>query len=219
MEYSESEIEEIADIISERRLTPYMGASSEAKHDAIFGYSMSTAVAESFWTPIRGLELTLRNRVGKNFVRVYGPAWHEENAGIFQYQQMSQINSAKDKAAKKYRQDFVEELGLGFWAALFAVRYENMWRGCLRHVFGYMPRGADRSDVRNAVEKCRKFRNRIAHHEDISEAFSAAAAEEHFYMILETIAWMSPTMSKYIKAQSRVLDVLEKTENTKTLPS
>jgi hypothetical protein len=54
-------------------------------------------------------------------------------------------------------------LNFGFWSGLLGPKYEELWRDCLHRAFPNS--SGKRKQVAVAVERVRKFRNRLAHHD------------------------------------------------------
>ena len=77
--------------------------------------------------------------------------------------------AAKDKldweAGSQLPGRVVAELSLGFWVALFARGYEeSLWRTALYRCFDPTPA---RRQLHKQLNRLRRFRNRVAHHEPI----------------------------------------------------
>jgi hypothetical protein len=61
------------------------------------------------------------------------------------------------------RHQIVAGLSFGFWTGLLGPKYEELWRECLHKAFPNS--SGKRKQVSVAVERVRKFRNRLAHHD------------------------------------------------------
>lgn len=64
---------------------------------------------------------------------------------------------------KESRDQIVAGLSFGFWSGLLGPKYEELWRDCLHRAFPNS--SGKRKQVAVAVERVRKFRNRLAHHD------------------------------------------------------
>jgi hypothetical protein len=66
---------------------------------------------------------------------------------------------------KECRHQIVAGLSFGFWSGLLGPKYEDLWRETIHRAF---PNAAGRrKQVAVAVERVRKFRNRLAHHDSM----------------------------------------------------
>jgi hypothetical protein len=66
---------------------------------------------------------------------------------------------------KESRHQIIAGLSFGFWSGLLGPKYEELWREALRRAF---PNSSGRrKQVSVAVERVRKFRNRLAHHDSM----------------------------------------------------
>ena len=96
----------------------------------------------------------------------------------------------------------VAALSLGFWVALFAKRYEeDLWRPVLHQCFN--PR-QDRRRVHDQLNRLRRLRNRIVHHEPILH-WNLQADHD---LILGLLGLLSPETKTWVEHHSRVLEVL-----------
>ncbi|KZB82374.1 hypothetical protein AVL48_10700 [Amycolatopsis regifaucium] len=64
---------------------------------------------------------------------------------------------------KETRHQITARLSFGFWSGLLGPKYEELWRDCLHGAFPNS--SGKRKQVAVAVERVRKFRNRLAHHD------------------------------------------------------
>lgn len=63
------------------------------------------------------------------------------------------------------RHQIVAGLSFGFWVGLLGPKFEELWRDSLRHAFPNS--SGQRKQISVAVERVRKFRNRLAHHDSM----------------------------------------------------
>ena len=84
---------------------------------------------------------------------------------------------------------------------MFKGQYERiLWPLLLSNVFPHAPRRQrSRTDISRRVDRIRRLRNRVFHHEPIWHL--PDLADQHA-LILETIGWISPAML----AMTRLLD-------------
>lgn len=64
---------------------------------------------------------------------------------------------------KESRHQIIAGLSFSFWSGLLGPKYEELWRDCLHQAFPNS--SGKRKQVAVAVERVRKFRNRLAHHD------------------------------------------------------
>ena len=97
--------------------------------------------------------------------------------------------------------DLVSRLSFGFWSSLFKGQYERiLWTRLLPDVFPHAPRRQRaRKEISKRVDRIRRLRNRVFHHEPI---WHLQDLEQQHQQILETIGWISPAML----AMTRLLD-------------
>jgi hypothetical protein len=66
---------------------------------------------------------------------------------------------------KETRHQIIAGLSFGFWVGLLGPKYEDLWRDSLHRAF---PGSSGlRKHVAGALERARKFRNRLAHHDSM----------------------------------------------------
>jgi len=93
-------------------------------------------------------------------------------------------------------------LPFGFWANLFNKHYEELWRQRLYRVF---PHGAPaRKDLAAPMERVRRLRNRVAHHDCLlAQDVGSVAAE-----MLEIVGWVNPDALDWLESRARIGDLL-----------
>jgi len=141
----------------------------------------NTALSESLYGPIQGLEVTLRNKIHQRLGDQFGARWYDESRVGLQYAQRDQVSRAKQSLQHQGKPldppRLIAELSFGFWVGLFGRRYEtHLWRPHLRQLFVNAPRPFLRKDAHRVLEDIRYLRNRVAHHEPILQR---SLAQEH----------------------------------------
>lgn len=92
----------------------------------------------------------------------------------------------------------VASLPLSFWTRLVGIRYDELWKSSLHHVF---PHGSGtRRDVAGQLNRISQLRNDIAHHQPI---IGIPVADRHEDM-LALAAAVDPAAAAWIGALSRV---------------
>ena len=185
-----------------------MGIASGDLAQALRLYMWNTALSESLYGPLQGLEITLRNSIHERLTAVFGAHWYDNPKVGIQFAQQRQINEAKDTL--RFQRKLIEpsrmvaELSFGFWIGLLGRKYENnLWRSHLRPLFVNVPSPLLRKDVHKALDEIRLLRNRIAHHESILQR---PLPKEHA-LILTVIRWFCAITADWIEHHSRFNDI------------
>lgn len=171
-------------------------------------YEWNADVSGAFMGVTHHVEVVLRNIIDRALTSAF-PAdpdvWYL-NPEVLSPQGLEKVREAiqrirgEGKPATHGR--VVAALNYGFWDALFAKRYNELWQTCLRDAFPRGPRR--RRDVAAVTGQIRNFRNRLAHHERIIHQDLA----EHHADLLRIPAWVDPQVRNWVARQSRVPDLL-----------
>jgi hypothetical protein len=164
----------------------------------------NTALSESLYGPIQGLEVTLRNKIHRRFSDQFGARWYDDARVGLQYAQRDQVLRAKLSLQHQGKpldpSRLIAELSFGFWVGLFGRRYEtHLWRPHLRQLFTNAPSPLLRKDVHRVLDEIRFLRNRVAHHEPILQR---ALTQEHV-LVLTAIAWLCTATTSWVAHHSR----------------
>ena len=202
--YDGATLRALSTAISSERLTRYLKLAGSDKRRALQQYAYNAALGSAFHGPLEALEVTLRNAVHNAIAEERGAHWFEDPQ--LEQPQQDAVNDAKDKLGwEKGPPDpgrVVAALSLGFWVALFAKRYEeDLWRPVLHQCFN--PR-QDRRRLHDRLNRLRRLRNRIVHHEPILHWDLRADHD----LILWMLGLLSPETKIWVEHHSRVLDVL-----------
>lgn len=127
-------------------------------------------VSAKLWIFFHIFEILLRNSISDRLILMFPeqPWW--QSAEVLLSQERHTVHSAQRKISEKKGQfeigDVIGELNFGFWVELLSSKYhKRLWAYGLGQAFPQY-RGK-RRDLHTAVERLRKLRNRIAHHEPI----------------------------------------------------
>ena len=204
--------------ISNARLSPYMARYKGDQTYAIRLYAWNIEVSAAFWGPLCMLEIALRNSMHDTMANGRIPKWWEIQTVHLADRSEKLLKLALEKLEKNGNlsptaDDIVAATSLGFWVGLLDVGvarhslldYETaLWRPRLNKAFPN--RGAlERKQVHSKLDRIRKFRNRIAHHEPI---FGAGLLEMH-NLIIECIGLVDEGVAIYVKESQRVDRVIE----------
>jgi hypothetical protein len=190
--------------VSPERLLRYEGIAAGDSAQALRLYMWNTALSESLYGPIQGLEVTLRNKIHRRFSDQFGARWFDDSRAGLQYAQRDQVLRAKLSLQHQGKpldpSRLIAELSFGFWVGLFGRRYEtHLWRPHLRQLFTNAPSPLLRKDVHRVLDEIRILRNRVAHHEPILQR---ALTQEHV-LVLTVIAWLCTATTSWVAHHSR----------------
>ena len=190
--------------VSPERLRRYETIAAGDAARALRLYVWNTALSESLYGPIQGLEVTLRNKIHQRLRDQFGTRWYDESRVGLQYAQRDQVLRAKQSLQHQGKPldppRLLAELSFGFWVGLFGRRYEtNLWRPHLRQLFVNAPRPFLRKDAHRVLENIRYLRNRVAHHEPILQR----SLEHEHGLVLTAIGWLCAATTRWVAHHSR----------------
>ena len=189
--------------ISKDRFTPYYSASGQSDSEAYGIYAWNLALCESLYPALNSLEISLRNGINDAVSQEFGIVdWFQRCLHPQELDSVNQLSRDLRTAGRASGPSaLVSNLTLGFWLSLFRTKYEQvLWPKLLEPVFPHCSRSQrTRQNVYMRLDKIRRLRNRVFHHEPIWHWRDLPAQHQ---LILETIGWMSPAML----AMTRVLD-------------
>ena len=196
-------LEKLLESISGERLRPYSG-NSEIIASVIAAYVWNIALCESLYPALNCLEIALRNSIhGAGTKQFNTEYWFN---GLLRQEEADRVRLLRNRLNMSGNRnpsvgDLVSGLSLGFWVSLFKGQYERvLWPRLLPEVFPHAPRRQrSRRDISKRVDRIRRLRNRVFHHEPI---WHQTDLEQQHGLILETIGWISPAMLE----MTRLLD-------------
>jgi hypothetical protein len=206
--YTPTNIANLESSHSPERLAPYYALAGGDKALGIKLYAWNSALSQALYTPLQGLEVTLRNGISAQLRAAYGPTWFELNPGPpLQYPLPDMLLKVRTDLGRHGNVPdhgrVVAELNWGFWTGVLAKRYEQLWRTHFRQVF-HADGPLTRAQIFQPLDDLRRLRNRIAHHEPILNRNIAA----DYASILDLIRYISPTTASWVDDQSSVMAVL-----------
>ena len=204
--YNDNQINALEISLSPERLARYIKEVGGSKADAIRRYVYNTAISEAFYTPLHGLEISLRNSLNRQLAAKFGADWFgAAKIPILQHPATTMLQAAHDRLFEQHKKitqsGMVAELNFGFWVTILSNRYEtDLWRPALRHSLPHRPRGIERKHIHVSLDSIRRLRNRIAHHEPILDR---KLADDHA-AILQVTSWICSDTADWVAAHSRV---------------
>ncbi|WP_296107215.1 hypothetical protein [uncultured Agrobacterium sp.] len=207
-EYMPTIIANLESSHSPERLGPYYALAGNDKVLGLQLYAWNSALSQALYTPLQGLEITLRNGLGDRLKTAFGPTWFDLNPGpALQYPLPDMLLKVRTDLGRHGsiadHGRVVAELNWGFWTGLLAKRYEQLWRSHFRKVF-QSEGPLTRAQIFQPLDDLRRLRNRIAHHEPILNRNIAA----DYASIIELISYISPDTARWIDEHSRVAAVI-----------
>ena len=204
--YSSVILKSLEQTVSPYRLSTYMKLAEDNLERAFKLYTWNTALSEALYSPIQGFEITLRNTLHNSLSTGIGNNWFD----IYRFENREREQIIK---AKNYLDVFgktisvpnvIAALNFGFWTGILDRLYENdLWRPHLRYAFKNAPSPLRRKQIFVIVDRTRRLRNRIAHHEPILKR----NLKEDYEMMLQLIGWICNDTESWIQQQSRFEEV------------
>jgi len=138
-------------------------------------YLWNSKVSGALITPMHICEVIIRNVVADTFETEFGEhwPWQRRLELTLNKHYRNELTSAREKQSIRHRTSkVIPELNFNFWQQMFVSKYDQQfWNQHLYSQFPNLPANQTISTMResifNDLEKIRKLRNRIAHHEPI----------------------------------------------------
>lgn len=203
-EYAEDKVSALLQGLSPERLSRYTKLAPHDRIKQLQLYVWNTALSESLYTPIQGLEIVTRNYFNNVLIKSFGNEWYDGSQPQFAYTQISSLSQAKESLQKEGKSitqnNLVSVLSFGFWTGLLGSKYEtSLWRPCLYNAFVNKPKPFLRKDTHHEFDLIRILRNRIAHHEPILRS----DLPNHYFRIMKMIGWFCNDTADWISSQTR----------------
>jgi hypothetical protein len=160
------------------------------------------------------MEIAIRNSIYRQIKKTYGVDWyignrlnldregsHQVARLIRHYKDSPRCNTPETLSAK-----IVSELSLGFWSNLFKRQYEDpLWRKTLRFAFPHVGGALTRGQVFEILDRIRRLRNRISHHEQIIKY----DLNVYYNNIIDLVLWVSPVTAIWLSHHNRFYEVTD----------
>jgi hypothetical protein len=196
------------------RFRSYLEASGGDYGRAVALYAWNVEISAAFLEILCHLEVLFRNSIDRQFPEsdptaplsiLRADCWLSDPE-LLTPESRESVNEAirrLERIGKRPTRDqVIASLSFGFWQALFASAYEDLWRTTLASGF---PNGnGRRRQIAGLSGHLLHFRNRIAHHEAI---FSGSLGIRHDE-ILDLAGLIDTDAGFYIAALSRVPPLL-----------
>ena len=164
-------MEEITNLLSEKRLAKYKGCS---RKDAFQKHLYNSELAESFYQSLSYFEIILRNKIDLVFSKYLGTNWiFEQRYHIGKNKNhyddaLNRIEREKGKECLKSRDCLISELTFGYWSFLFSESYKellwNKYPTMISEIFDNPKYTLNLSKAYYQINKIRLYRNRVFHY-------------------------------------------------------
>ena len=213
-------LQTLARLLSPQRFDTFVRAAGGDLETALRLYAWNIEISSAFWGSFHMLEVSLRNTLHTQLVtlakrddwwnaRLLLPRdskkdlLHNDTKKIVQ----EAISTAKGKQTAKGEElesgHVVAELSFGFWIGMLANRYhQRLWEKTFVHTFPHYT--GLRIPLHDDLERLRKLRNRIAHHEPI---FKRNLAIDHD-KICGLIGYIEPEARVWVMNNSQIPKIL-----------
>ncbi|MFF8385585.1 hypothetical protein ACF053_18325 [Streptomyces kanasensis] len=213
-----SEDDRLIAAISPERFRPFLCECDGDRNRALRLYAWDSEVARALQSPLRDLEVSLRNRLHRQLAGRHGQeAWWDVPKARPNYKGQDMLDRAMETLENRRPRrpfgpcDVVAQLPFGFWVGLLGRggrdNYEmKYWNSSLRHVFREHRGG--RSDLYEKFQFMLTLRNRIAHHESVFQRH----LERDLKTALVLLRYVSPEMADRHEKYGQVPEVLARRE-------
>lgn len=205
MKFTHDEVHSLPIILSAPRFATYLREKDGNKIAALQLYQWNLEVSAAFFVPLQIAEISVRNAIAEAIEYAYGANWPLEKS--FQISlsdsqsphysprtDLKRCQSANNTTGK-----IIAELKFVFWERMLTRRHDDaIWNKHFNTVFPNTDKAIKIYELRRncftALEKIRKLRNRIAHHEPI---FSRNIQEE-YDTIRDVIKWRDNATAAWV---------------------
>jgi hypothetical protein len=160
------------EMLSEPRMAPFLKNAGGDRSSALELYEWSARTSSAAFKDVGHLEVLLRNALDRRLREFY----REDACGIPWFllptaggenvsDAVAAVRERRRPLGKESRHQIVAGLSFGFWTGLLGPKYDDLWRAALYRAFPNS--SGKRKQVAVAVERVRKFRNRLAHHDSM----------------------------------------------------
>ncbi len=216
MPFTPQEIADLQEVISAPRFATYLQATQGHVEQALQLYAWNMEVSAAFMAPLHLCEVAIRNAAADAIEAVHGANWPWVNGFIrslpvprrptdYDPQRNLRHVAARQPTVGKV----VSELNFAFWEKVFTQGQDSrIWNAHLRTVLPGTPAGLTVAQARAKVfldlERIRKFRNRIAHHEPIF----ARNLPNDYASIRELVEYRRPEAANWLDKVERVTGLI-----------
>ncbi|QIX48227.1 hypothetical protein HFP48_00630 [Rhodococcus sp. DMU1] len=190
-------------------------------------YRWNAEIAAALWPVMHIFEVTVRNAVSDAVAHVHGPNWTHDASFHTKLRPAPRDRhtnkvvgyGARDDLQKQSRSHptpgkVIPELKMAFWERMFTQSHDaDFWNPYLFIAFPNLdstqPVRVHRNALRTRFERVRKIRNRMGHHESISDA-TRFDLPQCFTGMMEVLSWRSSEIHAWVADFETVQDVLSR---------
>jgi len=197
----------LVSLFTAQRFAPYLAASGRGQPEAARLYVWNIAASSAMWGDFAVLEVCLRNAMHHGLSRYAAREDWWQSVGLHP-EDRAKVNDAirsatVKKGAPPTSDDVVSELMLGFWVGLLANKYhQRLWVPALSGAFPHLL--TTRRELHRKLERLRRLRNRLAHHEKV---FNRNLGDDH-KLAFAVLSAIHPAAESLVKQASRLPAVL-----------
>lgn len=187
----------IVNTLSHPRLGRYLPATGGNLGLALRLYVWNARLCQEFYIPTQFVEIAFRNCLSSGLNNRFGTNWFNNSSFTSHLPRR-----LKDELTKSINREItnhgtamtnhhiVSALSLGFWVHLSSRTPQNIiWRGNFLSNFPNLPANTSQQTVHSKINKLRKFRNRIAHHNAIFDKRPMS----QYQNMQDILSWICPS--------------------------
>jgi hypothetical protein len=201
--YSDDILISIERRISKERLRPYLVLASNDRAHAVKFYEWNTLLSESLYGLLQGFEVVLRNTFHEVLTEAFGrPDWYDR-CGLKRVDKENVLKAKQRILGEKKpitADRVVSELFFGFWVSLTRAEYaRSLWDAHLHKAF---TPAMKRQNAYHSLDRIRKLRNRVAHHEIILRP----NLMDEYSLTIQAITMICPITARWIKSNTTFVE-------------
>lgn len=202
--------------LSAQRVATFEAAASGEPRllRALALYAWNAQVSAAMLAPLHICEVSIRNAISEAIEAAHGPQWPwsagfvrslpSPAAGYNARADLLSVRTSKTTAGQ-----VIADLKFVFWQTMVTSRFDaRLWEHHLRSAFPHADGTKTIAQIRSTVyaelEKIRKLRNRIAHHEPVFQR----DLSDDFQKIHDLIAFRCPATAAWMLQNQRALELI-----------
>lgn len=200
--------------LSSPRLSTYERETSNLQ-DALELYLWNANISGVFFPCLHICEITIRNAISEVLFKRHGNKWPWDEGFVNTLPNPQKPDNPRRnlRNARKKSSDVnkvIPEISFAFWQKMLTARHDDrLWLPHFRSAFPNTDTNIEiktlRSEIYNDLEKIRKLRNRIAHHEPI---FSRNLNED-YKAIIKVIGYRCEDTAQWLSLNQNVVSLLD----------
>ena len=216
-------MDEIIDLLSQKRLDKYKGVSKE---DAFKCHLYNSELAESFYQSLCYFELVLRNKIDLVFSKYLGEDWifntqYHIGKNLNHYNEaLKRIEREKGVEYLKNRDCLISELTFGYWSFLFSSEYKdilwNKYPSLINEIFDNPKYTFNLSKAYYQINKVRLYRNKVFHYGSLLVLSEEMSRPEQMHNMIYSM-YRSLNANKLLKFVKKIDSFDEKYKKGKKL--